>query len=145
MFLNDDAMVDAVIRNPLVMIASDGEIDHPRNAGTYCRILARYVREQQSLTLMDAIRKMSYMPAQELERSTPQAVKKGRMQVGADADIDIFDLSVVADRATYANPREPSVGMQYVLVSGTPVIDGGKPATDRFPGEAIVAHRAVGK
>ncbi len=145
LFLNDDATVDAVIRNPLVMIASDGEMNHPRNAGTYCRILARYVRDQHSITLMDAIRKMSYMPAQELERSTPEAVKKGRIQVGADADIDVFDLNSVADRATYSKPQEPSVGMQYVLVDGTPVIDGGKLASGRFPGQAIVAHRAAGK
>ncbi len=145
MFLNDDATVDAVIRNPLVMIASDGEMDHPRNAGTYCRILARYVRGQQSLTLMDAIRKMSYMPAQELERSTPQAMHKGRMQVGADADIDVFDLTTVADRSTYSKPREPSVGMRYVLVDGTPVIDGGNLVPAQFPGQAIVAHGSGAK
>ncbi len=140
LFLNDDATVDAVIRNPLVMIASDGEMGHPRNAGTYCRVLARYVREQHSITLMDAIRKMSFMPAQELERSTAEGMKKGRIQVGADADIDVFDLATVSDRATYAKPVESSVGMRYVLVGGTPVIDGGKLAPNTFPGQAILRH-----
>ncbi len=142
LFLNDDATVDAVIRNPLVMIASDGEMGHPRNAGTYCRILARYVREQQSLTLQDAIRKMSFMPAQELERSTSEATRKGRIQVGADADIAVFDLATVSDRATYAHPTEPSTGMRYVLVGGTMVVDGGKLVPNIFPGHAIV-HRPL--
>lgn len=137
LFQNDDATVDAVIRNPLVMIASDGLMGHPRNAGAYCRILARYVREQRSLTLSDAIRKMSFMPAQMLERSTPAAEKKGRLQIGADADIDVFDLNTVSDRATYAHPREPSVGMQYVLVGGTVIIDAGKIVPNIFPGKGL--------
>jgi N-acyl-D-aspartate/D-glutamate deacylase len=124
------------------MIASDGEMGHPRNAGTYCRILARYVREQRSLTLTDAIRKMSFMPAQELERSTPQAARKGRIQVGADADINVFDLATVSDRATYAQPREPSIGMKYVFVEGTAVIDDGKLVPNIYPGQAVVNHRS---
>ena len=139
MFNNTDAMVGAVIRNPLVMIASDGEMGHPRNAGTYCRILARYVREQHSLTLMDAIRKMSFMPSQMLERSTPGGAKKGRIRVGADADLDVFDLKTVSDRATYAHPREPSVGMHYVLVGGTLIIDSGKMIPNTFPGKALTS------
>ena len=140
LYLNDDTTVDAVIRNPLVMIASDGEMGHPRNAGTYCRILARYVREQRSLSLKDAIRKMSLMPAQELERSTSEGSRKGRIQVGADADLDLFNLALVSDRATYAHPTDPSVGMQYVLVGGTPVVEEGKLASNVFPGQAITRH-----
>ena len=73
LFTNTQEMVDAVIAEPLVMIASDGADGHPRNAGTYSRILARYVRERGSITLMDAIRKMALMPAQRLEKSTPAA------------------------------------------------------------------------
>ncbi len=140
--VNDEPMVDAVIRNPLVMIASDGEMGHPRNAGTYCRILARYVREQRSLSLEDAIRKMSFMPAQELERSTSEASRKGRIQAGADADIDVFDLATVSDRATYAHPTEPSVGMRYVLVGGTLVVDNGKLVSNVFPGREIVRQQS---
>jgi len=89
-------MVDNVIANPLVMIASDGEDGHPRNAGTFSRILARYVRERGSMTLMDAIRKMSLMPAERLGKSTVSARRKGRLQEGADADIIAFDPRTVA-------------------------------------------------
>jgi N-acyl-D-aspartate/D-glutamate deacylase len=129
--------VDSVIANPLVMIASDGEDGHPRNAGTFSRILARYVRERGSLTLMDAIRKMSLMPAERLEKSTASARRKGRLQEGADADIIAFDPRTVTDRSTYASPRQPSIGMRYVMVNGTVLIDSGKMAADTFPGAAI--------
>ena len=76
-FSNTQEMVDKVIPNPLVMIASDGLEGHPRNAGTYSRVLAQYVREKGTITLMDALRKMSLMPAQMLERSTPPAGRAG--------------------------------------------------------------------
>lgn len=138
LFTNNDAMVDFVIRNPLVMIASDGLPDHPRNAGTYCRVLARYVREQQSLTMSDAIRKMSLMPAQVLADSTPEGLKKGRLQVGADADVVVFDPATVSDRSTYASPKLPSTGMKYVLVGGTPVIEDGKLVPNMFPGRPLL-------
>ena len=91
-FMNTEwEMVDSVIANPLVMIASDGEDGHPRNAGTFSRILARYVRERGSITLMDALRKMSLMPAERLAKSAPAAHRKGRLQEGADADIVAFN------------------------------------------------------
>ena len=137
LFMNTQEMVDAVIAEPLVMIASDGEDGHPRNAGTFSRILARYVRERGSITLMDAIRKMSLMPAQRLEKSTVAARRKGRLQEGADADIVVFDPKIAADRSTYAAPREPSVGMKYVLVGGTVLIDQGKLVADTFPGKPL--------
>src|SRR5271168_5210966 len=86
-FSNTQEMVDKVIPHPLVMIASDGAEGHPRNAGTYSRVLAQYVRGKGTITLMDAIRKMSFMPAQMLERSTPAGRQKGRLQAGCDADI----------------------------------------------------------
>jgi N-acyl-D-aspartate/D-glutamate deacylase len=137
LFGNTQEMVDAVVAGPLVMIASDGEDGHPRNAGTYTHILQRYVRERGSLTLMDAIRKMSLMPAQRLERSTPTARAKGRLQEGADADVIAFDPQSVGDRATYQAPREPSVGMRFVIVGGVVLIDRGALVPDRFPGRAV--------
>ena len=137
LFANTQQMVDTVIAAPLVMIASDGEDGHPRNAGTFTRILKRYVRERGSLTLMDAIRKMSLMPALRLERSTPAARGKGRLQEGADADVIAFDPQSVGDRATYQAPREPSVGMKFVIVGGAVLIDRGALVPDRFPGRAI--------
>lgn len=142
LFSNTQAMVDAVIASPLVMIASDGEDGHPRNAGTFSHVLARYVRERGSLTLMDAIRKMTLMPALRLERSTAAARRKGRLQEGADADVIAFDPATVADRATYQAPRSPAVGMRYVIVDGTVLIDQGEMRPGRFPGRAVVGEAA---
>jgi N-acyl-D-aspartate/D-glutamate deacylase len=138
LFTNTQEMVDAVIAEPLVMIASDGADGHPRNAGTYSRILARYVRERGSITLMDAIRKMALMPAQRLEKSTPAARRKGRLQEGADADIVVFDPRTAVDHATFAAPREPSTGMRFVIVGGSVLIDQGKLLAGTFPGKALV-------
>ena len=135
---NTQEMIDKIIPNPLIMIASDGAVGHPRNAGTYSRVLRQYVREKKSLTLMEALRKMTLMPAQMLERSTPEARHKGRLQEGADADIVVFDPLTISDRSTFEKPMEPSVGVRDLLVSGTPVIDDGKMVEGVFPGEAIV-------
>jgi N-acyl-D-aspartate/D-glutamate deacylase len=138
-FANTQEMVDKIIVHPLIMIASDGEKSHPRNAGTYSRTLRQYVREKGSLTLMDAIRKMTLMPAQMLERSTPTARAKGRLQEGADADIVVFDPSTITDHATFENPKQPSEGMRYVIVSGKFVVEEGKGVPNVFPGSAIVS------
>jgi N-acyl-D-aspartate/D-glutamate deacylase len=138
LFSNSMENVDPVLRNSLVMVASDGEEGHPRNAGTFCRILARYVRSQGTLTLMDAIRKMSLMPAQVLERSTPSARLKGRLQEAADADVVIFDLQTVTDRATYQHPSETSLGVEYLLVGGAVLVEKGKLIEGVFPGKAIL-------
>jgi N-acyl-D-aspartate/D-glutamate deacylase len=136
--------VDQVIPHPLVMIASDGAQGHPRNAGTYSRVLAQYVREKGTVTLVDAIRKMTLMPAQMLERSTPGARHKGRLQEGADADIVVFDAGTISDRATFQKPIEPSVGVRYLVVGGTVVVDEGKIVPDVFPGRAILGPGKVG-
>ena len=141
LFNNSMENVDPLFRNSLVMVASDGEKGHPRNAGTFCRILARYVRSQGTLTLMDAIRKMSLMPAQVLERSTPSARFKGRLQEGADADVVIFDPQTVTDRATYQHPMEPSLGVEYLLVGGAVLVEKGKLLEGVFPGKAILGGK----
>jgi N-acyl-D-aspartate/D-glutamate deacylase len=137
-FSNTQEVVDKVIPHPLVMIASDGAERHPRNAGTYSRVLAQYVREKGTVTLMDAIRKMSLMPAEMLERSTPAARQKGRLQEGSDADIVVFDANTITDRATFEKPMEPSVGVRYLVVGGTLVVDEGKIVPDVFPGRALL-------
>jgi hypothetical protein len=137
-FSNSQEVIDKVIPHPLVMIASDGFQGHPRNAGTYSRVLAQYVRQKGAITLLDALRKMSLMPAEMLGRSTPAARQKGRLQEGADADIVVFDAATISDRATFEKPMEPSVGVHYLLVGGTVVVNEGKIVPDVFPGRALL-------
>jgi N-acyl-D-aspartate/D-glutamate deacylase len=136
--VNPDSVVGAVMAAPSVIVASDGVLLHPRGAGTRARVLSRYVRDQRSLGLADAIRKMSLMPAQRLERLTPEAKRLGRIQEGARADVVIFDPATVQDRATFRAPAEASAGMRYVLVAGTPVVDQGKIVEGVAPGQALV-------
>jgi N-acyl-D-aspartate/D-glutamate deacylase len=141
-FTNTQELIDKIIPNPLIMIASDGLAGHPRNAGTYSRVLAQYVREKGTISLMDALRKMTLMPAEMLERSTPAARHMGRLQEGADADIVVFDPATIADHATFKDPMLPSVGMHYLVVGGTVVVDDGKIVPDVFPGRALLGPGA---
>ncbi len=143
-FANTQEVVDSVIPHPLVMIASDGAEGHPRNAGTYSRVLSQYVREKGTLTLMNALRKMTLMPAEMLERSTPAARRKGRLQEGADADIVVFDPGAISDRSTFEKPMEASVGVRYLMVAGTLLVDQGKIVPEVFPGRAILGPGKVG-
>ena len=111
---------------------------HPRAYGTFPRILRKYVREEKSLTLENAIRKFSALPAQRM-RLTDRGVLKGGMW----ADIVMFDPAQVRDMATFENPNQLSKGMQYVLVNGVPVIDGGK-MTSALPGKVLRGAGALG-
>ena len=110
---------------------------HPRSSGTFTRFIKLYVRDQKKISLMEAIRKVALIPAQILEKSTPQMASKGRLKVGADADILIFDLNKVADKATYVDPTLPSEGMDYVIVNGVPIIENGILDTKARPGKPI--------
>jgi len=133
--------IRAALTHPFVMVASDGVIregrGHPRGAGTFARVLGRYVREQEVLSLPDAIEKMTLMPAQRLERSVPAMAKKGRIQRGADADIVVFDPATVVDRATFATPDQRSEGMRYVMVAGQIVVSDGELRADVKAGRSI--------
>jgi N-acyl-D-aspartate/D-glutamate deacylase len=134
----------AAVSNPIVMIASDGvpytgPKIHPRGQGTFSRVLGHYVREEKALDLMTALRKMTLMPAQRLEKHAPVFRDKGRIRVGADADITVFDPNRIIDKATYEEPMQYSDGIQFVLVSGTPVVKDGKLAEGVFPGRAARA------
>lgn len=138
-----EEMTRAAIANPLTMIASDGRIangrGHPRSSGTYARVLGKYVREKGTLTLMGALRRMTVEPTRRLEARVPAMHTKGRISIGADADITVFNPATVIDQSTYTNPAIPSRGITYVLVNGIVVVDDGALVTSVHPGKAIRA------
>jgi dihydroorotase len=143
-FTNTEEMIDKNMAHPLVMVASDGILEnglgHPRVAGTFARVLGRYVRERKVLSLADAIRKMSLLPARRLESMAPAMRNKGRIRVGADADIAIFNPDTVIDRATFEKPNLPSEGIPYVLVRGTFVVERNVVVEGVHPGQGIRAE-----
>jgi N-acyl-D-aspartate/D-glutamate deacylase len=134
-------MTLAAIENPLTMIASDGFVEdgkgHPRTSGTNAKVLGQYVREQGIMTLMDALRRMTIEPARRLETYVPAMKTKGRLAIGADADIAIFDAETVIDRSTYTEPILSPEGIPYVMVGGVLVVENGKLVPNALPGEAI--------
>lgn len=137
-----DENVEMAIAHPGVMIASDGVpfIDgkgHPRGAGTFARVLGHYSREKKLLPLMEALAKMTILPARRLEGHVPAMRNKGRIAVGADADITVFDPAVVIDRATFEAPTAPSAGIPHVLVGGEFVVRDGELAKNARPGRAV--------
>jgi len=134
--------VTLALQQPWVAIDNDSEgtspegilgqaHPHPRAYGTFPRILAKYVREEKVLTLEDAIRKFSALPAQRM-----RLTDRGVLKAGMWADVVIFDPATVHDRATFDNPNQFSEGMDYVLVNGVPVIDEGK-MTGALPGKVL--------
>lgn len=141
---NTEENVRAAVVDPLTMFASDGfdvkpGNGHPRSAGTNSRVLSRYVREQNALSLMDALRKMTLMPAQRIEARVPVMRNKGRIRKGADADIVIFDAQRIVDRATYEEPARYAEGMRHVLILGEPVVQDGTVLLTATPGRAVRA------
>jgi dihydroorotase len=129
-------VVKLALTHPGVLIASDGIMingkGHPRAAGTYSRVLARYVREQRALSLMEALRKMTLLPAQRLNLSYI-----GRIRVGADADLTVFDPAHVEDKSTYDNPAQYAEGIPYVIVNGVPVVRNSQLQAGVFPGRGL--------
>ena len=134
--------VALALKQPWVSIVNDSEgtspegilgqdHPHPRAYGTFPRILRKYVREEKLLTLPDAIRKFSALPAQKMGLTDRGVLKEGMW-----ADVVVFDPETVHDVATFDNPNQFSVGMDYVLVNGVPVIDDGKMTGER-PGKVL--------
>lgn len=147
LYMMRDEEIDQAVAADGVIIASDGVpfVDgkgHPRGAGTYARVLGRYVRERGVLPLMDALAKMTILPARRLETVAPAMRNKGRLRVGADADITVFDPETVIDRATFAEPTLPSAGITHVIVGGTFVVRDGVFQADVVPGVGIRGARA---
>ena len=136
----------AVVSSPLTMIASDGFLrngeGHPRTSGSFSRVLGTYVRETGALTLMDAIKKSSLMPARRMEARTPAMGKKGRVSAGADADLAIFDPERIIDRATYEQPTLSPEGMVHVVVNGVPVVRDEELQEGATPGRPVRAPTA---
>src|SRR5438094_776898 len=137
-----DADVALALEQPWVSVDNDSpgtspqgilgqEHPHPRAYGTFPRIIRKYVREEKKLTLHDAIRKFTALPAQRM-----RLTDRGVLKEGMWADIVIFDPTTVRDLATFENPNQLSQGMQYVLVDGVPVIDEGK-MTGALPGKVL--------
>ena len=104
---------------------------HPRAYGTFPRVLRKYVREDKALTLEDAIRKFSALPAQRMGLTD-----RGVLKLGMWGDVVVFDPATIRDRATFDNPNQFSEGMEYVLVNGVPVIDDAK-MTGKLPGKVL--------
>jgi len=142
LYMMKEENVTKAIGYPGVMIASDGVpfvngTGHPRGAGTFARVLGHYSRELGAVPLMDAIAKMTILPARRLEAYVPAMAKKGRLAVGADADITVFDPATVIDKATFATPNVPSEGIPYVLVNGTFVVRDGAVVEGATPGRPV--------
>ncbi|MBS0422405.1 MAG: D-aminoacylase [Proteobacteria bacterium] len=138
----DEPDVTLALQQPWVSIDNDSEgtsptgllgeeHPHPRAYATFPRILRKYVRDEHKLTLQDAIRKFTALPAQKLGLTD-----RGVLKAGMWADIAVFDPAKIHDVATFEQPNQLSVGMQYVLVNGVPVIAGGK-ATNQLPGKVL--------
>jgi N-acyl-D-aspartate/D-glutamate deacylase len=129
------------IASPGVMIASDGmpyaKLAHPRTAGNFSRVLGKYVREEKVIDLTTAIEKMTLLPAKRLENIAPSMRFKGRIQVGADADITIFNPNTIIDKASFEKGLEFSSGIDYVMVNGTFILKNGKTVSNLFPGLAV--------
>src|SRR5690606_12031372 len=123
----EEDLIDA-LKADFVMIGSDailepGNNNHPRASGTFARTVGMYVREKGVIDLMDAIAKMTLMPAQRLEKQAPALRRKGRIAKGMDADIVIFDFGEIRDRSTVERPDLPSAGIRYVLIGGQVALD----------------------
>ncbi len=129
------------IKAPGVIIASDGmpyaKLAHPRTGGTFSRVLGKYVREEKVIDLMTAIEKMTLLPAKRLENIAPMMRFKGRIQIGADADITIFNPNTIIDKGTFENGPIFSEGVEYVIVNGVVVLRNGKTVDNVFAGQPI--------
>ena len=137
-----DENIERAIAHPGIIIATDGipfvnGRAHPRGAASFSRVLGRYVREKGLLSLMDALGKMTILPARRLEGYVPAMKAKGRISIGADGDITVFDPATVIDQATFAEPLKPNVGMIHVLVGGIFVVRDGELVAKARPGRAI--------
>jgi len=139
--------IKAQLSDPRVMVASDGMPyapgAHPRSAGTFSRFLGRYVRDQEVISLMGGLAKVTLMPAERLAAISPQMKRKGRIQIGSDADITVFSAERIIDTADFEGDLTYSKGVQYVLVNGEFVVWDGELVEGARPGQAILGRNVV--
>jgi N-acyl-D-aspartate/D-glutamate deacylase len=140
----DEAWTRRTLAEPGVIVVSDllPMVDEqskvaPHN-GAFARVLGRYTREEGVLSLAEAIERMTLLPARRVEAVAPAFRRKGRVQVGADADLTVFDPETVIDRATYGNPYQGSAGIAHVIVDGRFVVRDGA-LLEVFPGRRLRA------
>ena len=127
----------AVGRRPPAWPLPRTAITHPRTAGTFSRALRLLTRDGGPFTLAEALAKCSLWPARVLGDRVPDLRRKGRLQVGCDADIVVFDPGTITDRASYDDSTRPSSGIRHVLVNGTFVVRDGDVVTDARPGRPV--------
>ena len=143
-FSTPEVSMSAAVQSPLTMIATDSIIEngkgHPRTAGSYTKVLGDYVRNKGELELSEAISKMTIMPARRLENRSPSFLKKGRVKVGADADLAVFNPDTVIDQSTDTDPTKPPIGMNHVIVNGIPVVANGQLEPGAYPGKGILGN-----
>ena len=145
----DEAWTRRALVEPGVIVVSDllpmkdEAINVAPHNGAFAKVLGRYVRDTPLLDLSTAIAKMTLLPARRLESVAPIFRRKGRIQVGADADVTVFDPATVIDRATYADAYQPSSGIVHVLVNGVPVVRGGVLQSDVFPGRLLTGPKGT--
>ncbi len=135
------------LKEPYLMIGSDTIIEpshnnHPRGAGTYGKLFGVYVREKQVISLMDGIKKVSYLPAKRLESIAPSMKRKGRIEIGADADLTIFNSETIIDKSTVEKPATATQGIEYVIVNGVVVKDKDGIVNGVNPGQPILSYFA---
>lgn len=139
--------IEMAVRAPSTMIASDGMPyapgAHPRSAGTFSRFLGRYVRDEGVISLMEGLKKITLMPAQRLESVSPQMKRKGRIQIGSDADLTVFDPARIIDTATFEDDLSFSIGVEFVLVNGQFVVRDGDNVEGARPGRPVVGRNVV--
>jgi dihydroorotase/N-acyl-D-amino-acid deacylase len=134
----DEGDVKRIMAHPMTMIASDGRltrigdgVPHPRNYGTFPRVLGHYVRDEKVLTLEQAVRKMTAMPAARLGLK-----EQGCLRAGCAANVTVFSAESVRDKGTFENPHQYPEGIPFVVVNGTIVVDGGQFTAAR-PGRVL--------
>ena len=140
----DPEMIELAMATPWVVVASDGMPyapgAHPRSAGTFARFLGRFVRDQGLVSLPEAIRRITLLPAERLQEIAPLMRRKGRIQIGAIADITVFDPATILDTATFEDDLSFSEGVAHLVVDGVPVVRDGTLLEGVFPGKALLGR-----